>query len=82
MEDERIVKNIQHEILWCLRSAESTSTGRKPIIQIVEGLNADRIDMSIVRDEFTPAAFSFSGWLGGWLAGFQPKGTQEIEEMD
>lgn len=74
------MKNIQHEIPWCLRSTESTA-GKKAVVQIIEGLSADRIDMSVVRDEFTPAAFSLSGWLGGWLAGIQPKGTQEIEEM-
>nr|CAG4641697.1 EOG090X06CC [Eurycercus lamellatus] len=51
------------------------------MVQVIEGLNADRIDMSTVRNEFTPAAFSLSGWLGGWMAGVQLKGTQEIEEM-
>lgn len=59
----------------------STDRNKKTLIQVVEGLSADRIDMSIIRDEFTPAAFSLSGWLGGWVAGVQLKGTKELEEM-
>lgn len=86
VDEERIVKNIQHEIPWVLMSTEKSSTavrggGKTAMVQVVDGLNADRIDMSIIRDEFTPAAFSLSGWLGGWMAGVQLKGTQEIEEM-
>ena len=58
----------------------SGSSG-KQMVQVIDGLNADRIDMATIRNEFTPAAFSLSGWLGGWVAGVQLKGTQEIEEM-
>ena len=78
VEEERVVKNVQHEIQWCLKPEE---TRVKRAIQIVDGLNADRLDMATVKDEFTPASLSLSAWLGGWVAGQQLKGTQEIEEM-
>lgn len=82
VDEERIVRNIQHEIPWGLRSQETTSSSnKKGFVKIIDGLSADRVDMSIVRDEFTPAAFSLSGWLGGWVAGVQLKGTNEVEEM-
>lgn len=78
------MKNIQHEIPWGLRSQETptnSKTQRQALVQVVEGLSADRIDMSVVRDEFTPVTFSLSSWFGGWIAGVQLKGTKEIEEM-
>lgn len=78
MEEERVVKNIQHEIPWCLKPEE---TGSKQTVQIMDGLSADHLDMTVIRDEFTPATLSLSAWLGGWVAGQQLKGTQEIEEM-
>lgn len=80
MDEKRVVRKIKHEIPWSLKSQEA-SPGSKQVIQVIEGLSADRIDMSVVRDEFTPAAFSFSGWLGGWVAGVQVKGTEEVEKM-
>lgn len=63
---------------WHLKSPEKSSNN---LVQVIDGLNADRLDMSVVRDEFTPASFSLSAWLGSWVAGQQLKGTQEIEEM-
>jgi len=78
VEEERVVKNIQHEIPWRLKPEETRS---KQTVQIIDGLSADHLDMTVVRDEFTPAPLSFSAWVGGWLAGQQLKGTQEIEEM-
>lgn len=71
VDEERIVKNIQHEIPWGLKSQEAQKTNKQPLVQVIEGLSADRIDMSIVRDEFTPAAFSLSGWFGGWVSQFK-----------
>ncbi len=71
VDEERIVKNIQHEIPWGLKSQEAQNTNKQPLVQVIEGLSADRIDMSVVRDEFTPAAFSLSGWFGGWVSEFK-----------
>ena len=51
------------------------------MVQIIDGLGADSVDLPVIRDEFVPAPFSLSTWLGGWVAGQQVKGTQEIEEM-
>lgn len=81
MDEKRTVRNIKHEIPWTLKSQETVSGSKKAVVQVVEGLSADRIDMSVVRDEFIPAAFSFSGWLGGWVAGVHVKGTEEVEKM-
>ncbi len=67
VDEERVVKNIQHEIPWGLRSQETPNISKQKLVQVIEGLGADRIDMSVVRDEFTPANFSLSGWLGGWV---------------
>lgn len=71
VDEERIVKNIQHEIPWGLISPEAQNINKQTLVQVVEGLSADRIDMSVVRDEFTPASFSLSGWLGGWVSVFK-----------
>lgn len=75
IEEARVVKDIQHEIPWVLVSTDSNmssslinSSKPAPNVQVVDGLNADRIDMSTIRNEFTPAAFSLSGWLGGWVS--------------
>ncbi|KAK4012107.1 hypothetical protein OUZ56_021204 [Daphnia magna] len=81
VDEERIVKNIQHEIPWGLKSQETSNATKQTLVQVIEGLTADRLDMAVVRDEFTPAAFSLSGWLGGWVSGVQLKGINEIEEM-
>jgi len=78
VEEERVVKNVQHEVPWRLRPEETRS---KQSVQISDGLSADHLDMTVVRDEFTPAPLSFSAWLGGWVAGQQLKGTQEVEEI-
>ena len=64
MDEKRTVRNIKHEIPWTLKSQETVSGSKKAVVQVVEGLSADRIDMSVVRDEFIPAAFSFSGRHG------------------
>nr|SVE86142.1 EOG090X06SH [Daphnia similis]SVE87397.1 EOG090X06SH [Daphnia similis] len=67
VDEERIVKNIQHEIPWGLKSQETSNATKQTLVQVIEGLTADRLDMAVVRDEFTPAAFTLSGWLGGWV---------------
>jgi len=51
-----------------MSAASSSSKGVNNSVQVIDGLNADRIDMSTIRNEFTPAAFSLSGWLGGWVS--------------
>lgn len=67
VDEERTVKDIQHEISWGLKSQETSNVTKQTLVQVIEGLTADRLDMAVVRDEFTPAAFSLSGWLGGWV---------------
>ncbi|XP_057380032.1 mitochondrial E3 ubiquitin protein ligase 1-like [Daphnia carinata] len=91
--EERIVKNFQHEVPWGLKSQEISNppvfllnvkianATKQTVVQVIEGLTADRLDIAVVRNEFTPAAFSPSGWLGGWVSGVQLKGINEVEEM-
>ena len=79
IDQERIVKRNQHEVPWALIPQEAGS--KKTMVQIIDGLGADSVDLPVIRDEFIPAPFSLSTWLGGWVAGQQVKGTQEIEEM-
>ena len=71
-----MIKSVQHEVPWKLKGQDGDLA-----VQIVDGLSADRIDMPVIRDQFTPVPFSLSTWLGGFVAGHQVKGSQEIEEM-
>lgn len=76
IDENRLIKSVQHEVPWKLKGQDGDLA-----VQIVDGLSADRIDMPVIRDQFTPVPFSLSTWLGGFVAGHQVKGSQEIEEM-